>query len=246
VNIFALSVGLGSALGLWQVARTAPPKTALINVQIGLLSLLGGLLGSRVVFVLTHSSYFLSHLGEAAQFWLGGLSWPGAVFGTTASIAMIAVTRHIPPGKLFDDLSPLFPPLTIAAWLGCWQAACAYGVVVPGTAFWGIASPDEAGVILKRFPTQLLASLALLFYFLWLEIRMKKTHLPGRKAWLSGLGISGIMGFFSLLRADPALIWLGLRLETWASMGFFLFFLAALVLNIQKQKRTEKFIRNAL
>jgi len=159
---------------------------------------------------------------------------------------MIAVTKYIPPSKLFDDLCPLFPPLAIAGWLGCWQAACAYGVVMPGTAFWGIASLDEAGVILKRFPIQLLASLAILFYFLWLEIQMKKTDPPGRKAWLSGLGISGIMGFFSFLRADPAPIWLGLRLETWASMGFFLLFLAALVLNIHKQKRTEKFIRNAL
>lgn len=246
VNEFALSVGLGSALGLWQIARTAPPQKALINVQVGLLSLLGGLIGSRAIFILTHYAYFWDHPGETVQFWLGGLSWPGAVLGVIAGAAIIALAKRLPIGKLLDDLSPMLPPLTIAIWLGCWQAGCAYGVVMPETAFWGIASPNETGDVLKRFPIQLLASLTFLLYFLWLEIWIKNNAFPGRKACLSGLGISGMMGLYSLLRADPTPRWLGLRLETWAGMGFFLFFLVAWIINIQKQKRTEKIIRNAL
>ena len=242
MNIFALSIGLGAALGLWQVARTAPSQKALINVRMGLVVLFGGWLGARLVFILTHSTYYANHLNESVQLWLGGLSWTGAVIGIFSTAAMIAVVKKISVGKLLDDLFPIFPPLAIAIWLGCWQSGCAYGPIVPETAVWGLASQDETGVILRRFPTQLLASLTLLVYFLWLESRLKKFAFPGRKICLSGLGISVIVGFFSFLRADPAQFWLGLRLESWACVGFSLLFLIALILNIQKQKRTDNLL----
>ena len=137
---------------------------------------------------------------------------------------------------------PIFPPLAIAVWLGCWQSGCAYGPVVPETVFWGLASQDETGIILRRFPTQLFASLSLLVYFLWLESRLEKPAFPGRKSCLAGLGISGVVGLFSFFRADPALFLFGLRLESWASLAFFLFALIAWLINIQKQHRTDNLL----
>ena len=242
MNIFALSVGLGAALGLWQVARTVPPQNALMYVRIGLASLFGGWIGSRLIFVLTHSAYYSNHLGESVQLWQGGLSGAGAAFGILSTTAIIAVVKKISFGKLLDDLSPMFPPLAIAIWLGCWQSGCAYGPIVPENAFWGLASQDETGVILRRFPTQLFAALTLLVYFLWLESRLEKPAFPGRKSCLTGLGISCIVGFFSFLRADPAPFLFGLRLESWASLGFFLFALIAWIINIQKQHKTDKLL----
>ena len=245
MNEFALFVGLGAAMGLWQVSRTASPEKAPQHVRIGLITLLGGLIGSRLVFVLIHLAYFSTHPGESVQFWLGGLSWPGAAIGIIGTILFTAMAKHIAIGKLFDSLSSMFLPLIIGIELGCWQSGCAYGPVVSETAFWSIASPDETGAVLRRFPTQLIISLVLLVYFIGLESRLKKHHFPGRKAWLSGLGISIILGIFSFLRADPAPYWLGLRMESWTALGLSLLFLAAWIINIQKQKKSEELIRNA-
>jgi hypothetical protein len=73
-----------------------------------------------------------------------------------------------------------------------------------------------------RLPLQLLAAFALLVYCFWLEAREKSFKREGQKAALMLLGLSVNLLLFMPLRADPAPGWLGVRLDVWAAIAFFI------------------------
>ena len=210
MNRYAVLVGLGAALGLWQVIQTALPALAARRARQGLVLLLGGLLGARLGYVLLHFAYYRQHLLEAPQLWLGGLYWPGALAGALLALPVIARASGERLVVLADGLTPLLPPFTILVWLACWTAGCAYGIHTQG-AWWGLPAADETGVVARRLPLQVLAALTLAL--------MTHTFL------------------FSLLRTDPTLRWLGLRADSWAALAFALPALAGwLILHLRRGK----------
>jgi prolipoprotein diacylglyceryltransferase len=235
---FSLLVGIGAGIGLWRVVRgvpvvrNTPERQAAFLLNTGLIVLFSGLAGARLAYVGINWGYFATHLLEAPQFWLGGLSWPGAFAGAALALLAITITARtprgdaIPTGWFGDRLYPMLPPLAIAIWLGCWQTGHGYGSLLPEGAWWGIPSLDETGNVALRWPLQPLAAFTLLAFFGLLE-----TLLPARRpvGQLSGLAVTGLLLHllvFSFLSAEPAPTWQGLRIETWAAI----FFLALIVL----------------
>jgi prolipoprotein diacylglyceryltransferase len=187
--------------------------------------------------------------------WLGGLAWTGAVAGAGLALILLAFqyraslnrlsphTAHLPLGPLGDYLYPLLPPLAVTVWLGAWQVGIAYGAALPAGTFGGIPALDESGVTSLRFPLQPLAALTLLVFFWLLETRVKLTFSAGR---LAGLAIAGLLLHtiaFSLLRADPAPYWSGLRVDTWLGMLYLIFFITLVTINtmIQRSQRKNPF-----
>jgi hypothetical protein len=119
-----------------------------------------------------------------------------------------------------DGLVPLLLPMVVCVWLGCWQVGCAYGQLTPQGAWWGVPVMDESGHVAMRWPLQLAASLVMVIYFAILERRLAHHETPGQYSSLALLGMSLHLLGFSFLRADPAPMWNGLRLESWAAMFF--------------------------
>lgn len=216
VNSFAFYLGLGAFIGVWQTARRAPQDEALRWIGAAWAVLLGALLGSRAEFVFLHLGYYRHHAGEVFQLWLGGLGWPGALAGGLAALAIVWRYWRKPLAQLADGLAPLALPLAAGAWLGCWETGCAYGFLLPG--WGGMAVVDESGAVLRRFPLQLLAVLALAGLAAWLEFRKPKPQPAGGYAGRVVLGLGALMLLASFLRADPAPRWVGLRPDTWAAL----------------------------
>ena len=202
-------------MGLWSTAVKAGPRQAARVLDAALLTLLGGLVGARIVFVLLEMGYFHDHLAEVFMLWQGGLSWMGAVAGGLLALIVLALVQHRSLARLADQVAPLVLPLTLTAWLGCWMAGIAYGASVP----WGLPMVDESGSIARRVPVQLLAALSLLIYGAWLERRRTRLERSGVRATLAGMGLSLNLLIFSLLRADPAPHWLGQRLDFWVALA---------------------------
>lgn len=223
MNHYAVLVGLGAALGLWQVIQAAPPALETKRARQGLGLLLGGLLGARLGYVLLHWNYYRLHLLEAPQVWLGGLVWYGALAGALLALLVIFLLGGERLAELADGLTPLLPPLTILIWLACWTAGCAYGMTAEG-AWWGLPAADETGVVARRLPLQVLAALTLALLYGALELRLSLwsvTPVPsGGRACLTLLALMLHTFLFSLLRADPALRRLGLRVDSWAALVF--------------------------
>ena len=69
-----------------------------------------------------------------------------------------------------------------------------------------------------------------------LDWRQPLKPAPGETVLLWGLGFSTIMFGLTLLRSDPAPVWLGLRLDAWAAA----FFLAACMLGLTVYKNIGK------
>jgi phosphatidylglycerol:prolipoprotein diacylglycerol transferase len=216
---YAVIVGLGAVLGLaWTVWR-APARQAGLRVDGGLWVLFGAALGARLVFVAATWPYFQSHLSEAPQIWLGGLSWPGALGGGLFSLLLFAWFNHTPLGALADGLVYLALPLVVSSWLGCWQSGCAYGWAAP-QAWWAVPAVDEWGIWSPHFPLQPIAALsavAVAVVLEWLRPHLKR---QGQAAGLTLLALCALLAGLSLLRADPEQTWRSLRLDTWGALAF--------------------------
>lgn len=219
---FALLIGLGASLGLWQVARALPSERARRAVDAALVVLIGMLLGARAVYVALHPAYYAAHPGEWYRLWLGGYSAAGAVAGGIVGAALAALWMRISLPVLLDEVSPLFPPLVVLGWLGCAAAGCGYGPALG--AWWAPALPDEWGRVMARFPTQFGAALIFLVYNWCVAALISgRRTFAGQQAALMGLGLAGVQFSAALLSAEPAPLWRGLAAEAWAALGLALF-----------------------
>lgn len=237
VNAFSVWVGLGATIGLWRVVQSAPQRQVGIWLNAGLFVLFSTLAGARLFYVRLNWEYFSNHLLEAAMISLGGLTWPGAFAGAGLGLGLLVIRQHalrtrpdLPTiystlGIIADQLYPLLAPLAITAWVGCWQSGIAYGAALPAGTWWGIPAPDETGMVSTRFPLQPLAALTLVAFFWILETKVKPLRPTGRLCGLAAGGLLLHLAAASLLRADPAPTWNGLRLDTW----FALLYLALLI-----------------
>ncbi len=234
---YAVWIGLGAALGIWRVVRSAPQQQAGAWADLSLIVLTASLLGARLSYVLVNWGYFSAHLIEIPQFWLGGLTWPGAIAGCWLAIISVVVLYRAPREHgsanvsrltlawLSDRLYPLLPPVAITTWLAAWQAGVAYGSLTPPGAWWGVPSLDETGVYNLRFPLQLLAALSLLADFWLLEMRVKPMRPPGRLAGRAFFHLLLNLLVVSLLRADPGPQWYGVRVDAWIAIIYLAIYL---------------------
>lgn len=217
VYTFSILLGLGSALGLAWAGWQAHPRQALLVVNSGLVALLGGLLGGRLVYVAVRWSYYQSHWEQIPQIFLGGIAWVGAFGGGLVALLLYAGFVRQSSGFLLDSLLPLVGLLSVSAWLACWLDGCAYGAV--STAWWALPARNEWGVITPRVPVQLIGAMLALITFGVADWARPRFKLPGQVALLALAALAGEMFALSFLRADPApAIW-GLHLESWAALS---------------------------
>ena len=102
------------------------------------------LIGARVGYVIRNFGFFLNHLIQIPQFWLGGLSWPGGLVAAAAALWGAHLIWKEPLGELADTYIPLLGTLVVAIWLTGWGAGIGYGP--PTDAWFGIPVKDLFGV----------------------------------------------------------------------------------------------------
>ena len=220
---FALLIGLGASLGLWQVARTTPEDQTGSWVDAGLGVLAGMLLGARAAYVALHPAFYAAHPGEWYRLWLGGYSAAGAVAGGVLAAGIAALLMRTSLPALLDAISPLFPPLVVLGWLGCAAVGCGYGPEMGIASWMAVPVPDEWGQVMARFPLQFSAALIFLVYNWVVAAVLTGRSFPGQRAALVGLGLAGVQFSAALLSAEPVPLWRGLSYEAWAALGLGVF-----------------------
>jgi prolipoprotein diacylglyceryltransferase len=181
----------------------------------GLAALIGGLMGARLVYVVIHWTYFQSHPVDILALWSGGLSGFGGLLGAVTGVWFYARGSTPRFWDLVDALSRPAAVMSAAGWAGCWMTGCAYGL----PADWGFVQPDIFGRQAARWPTALLAALATAGWALMLpRLEEYLPNRPGGQVAALTLGWLGItMLAVSLLRADPTILYGGIRQETWGA-----------------------------
>ncbi len=223
---FALKMGLGFAAGGWFVlwaAMQQPGKPLGRWADCYLGTLLGGILGARLFYVLVHLERFADAPLNIPRLWYGGLSWQGAILGGWLALALLCRWRGISARAFGDALALALPAGVMAFSWAARSAGLMIGERVPDLAaepVWQAAFlPDLARDVAPRYELQMLglawgAGLLLILAGVTLTGR-----LPGRRLGLALLLLAPGVALLAHHSAMPSAALLGVSLDTWGVVG---------------------------
>lgn len=151
-------------------------------VDLAFWCLLVGLIGSRILFVITRWEYFYENPLHVFYLWEGGLVFFAGPLTCIPFIYWYTKRYKLPRLKVLDILSHVIPLAHGFGRLGCLSAGCCHGK--PTTGNWGIklysdlVEPGLRGVYLH--PTQLYESVLLFSLFFLLRYLRRKQKFDGQ------------------------------------------------------------------
>ncbi|MBN3032966.1 MAG: prolipoprotein diacylglyceryl transferase [Candidatus Saganbacteria bacterium] len=222
---YGFFVALGFAAGIlvsFVYARREKIARQLI-LDLALWVIIASVAGARLVYVLGQWDYYRRNLPEIIMLQNGGLVFLGGLLLALLTVYLFARRRRLPLLKLLDALTPGTALGYAIGRLGCFLNGCCFGL--PTTMPWAIVFPR--GSLAAAYcpdtalhPTQLYASLSMLFAFLalvWLY-RAKKF---GGQILFSGLVFYSLYRFvIEFFRFSP-LRWLALTPSQWLVIPLF-------------------------
>lgn len=185
----------------------------------GLWATAGGVLGGRVAFAIANWAYFQNHFGEIFRLWEGGYAWPGAAVGGLLGLFIYSQIRREPIAPILDELALPTLLISMLGWVGCMAASCAAGQAVPpGTLSFAVNWPDLYGVILPRWPTQIIGlGLSLIASGYLLSQRDRKW--PNGFRFALAITLIGLITFMvSTVRGDEVPLVNGWRVDSVADV----------------------------
>lgn len=167
-------------------------------LDLSALVILGGFIGARTVWFLTHASFGISFLRIFSFF-----SYPGFSFwGGVAAVALVGYWFCRRKRWNFWELSDyLALPAVfgqILSYFGHFLSGSAYGL--PTRLFWGARIP---GLTEIRHPVQVYIIIALAFLLLHLFVRSKRAYRRGMLILRALFGVALILTTASFFRAEP-------------------------------------------
>lgn len=227
VTVYAYGVAMVTAFvtATWLASRAARqhPSQAAIGaeplVDFLSVSLLGGILGGRLLYVALDWSVFRDAPWEALALWHGGLIWYGGLFGGLAASWLYTRAKRLPWLRVMDQLIPFIALGHAIGRIGCFFNGCCYGR--PTTAWCGVLLPGHPTPVM---PTQLMESAGLVVLFVVLRALQEPAvlRMPGRLfgGYLIGYGL--LRFGVEFLRGDQLPWWGGLTLPQGISLGLIL------------------------
>jgi len=151
-------------------------------LNIVFIGLVAGIVGGRLLAVLTDWQEFSGLWWEVFYPWVGGFIVLGSILGVLITLPWYLKRRNVSIFPMLDLVALYTPLLQSIARIGCFLAGCCYGL--PTAVPWGIMFYDVAGYApLYTFlhPTQLYSCLASFLIFLVLQAMVRFIHVkPGQ------------------------------------------------------------------
>ena len=184
INSYGVAIAIGIIVFMLLAVRNPRRKQLMSANQFSesiLVGILAGIIGGRLLFILT-SWHMFATFGEFFSIWDGGF----AVLGTILAIILavpLNLKKQLIPILPFLDLVGLYAPLLYAiSRIGCFAAGCCYGL--PTSLPWGYiySDPDSiAPLHVALHPTQLYSSgISLLVFFFMIGIAQRIFKNPGQ------------------------------------------------------------------
>lgn len=225
-----IDIGTIGALAWLYVRARAFGREPSRWLDAGLCAAAGAFLGGRIAFAVANWLYFQNHVIEILRLWEGGYAWPGAALGGVIGLFIYCRLRREPVTAILDELA--LPILLISAlsWLGCAAASCAAGKdVPPGTLPFAVNWPDLYGVVLPRWPTQLIGLGLSLIAAGYLFSQRERKWPRGLRFALSLTLVAVISFLVSTVRGDDMPLLSGWRLDAVANAVMALLGIASLI-----------------
>ncbi|MGE3261455.1 MAG: prolipoprotein diacylglyceryl transferase [Bacteriovoracia bacterium] len=174
-------------------------------LDLAFLALVTGVIGGRILFVLTNIPYFSRYPGEIFDFWQGGLVFYGGFLLALASCAIYIRRKQLPFAESLDLLAPALSLGHAFGRIGCLAAGCCYGSYceLPWAVHLHSDLVDPALRGLPLHPTQLYESVSLFLLTAVLVYLIKRRALrPGGTALLYVMAYSVIRAVIEIFRGD--------------------------------------------
>ncbi len=164
-------------------ARLIDSDTFFNVIFVGLVS---GVIGGRLLFVITEWSSFTNPWLDMFYVWQGGFVVLGSIIGVVIALP-IYLKMHAVKVFMFLDIAALYGPLMQSvARIGCLLAGCCYGAQAQGFIF-SIVFKDPVGfapVGVALHPTQIYMSLLSFSIFIILFVLKRFLQKPGQSIFL--------------------------------------------------------------
>ena len=196
-------------------------------------SLMGGIIGGRILYVALQPAFFARHPWEVFALWHGGLVWYGGFFGGLITGYWYIRSRGLRWLCVLDQFIPFGALGHAIGRIGCFFNGCCYGK--PTDSWCGVFFPGHAERVL---PTQLFETLGLCLLFVLLRKLQTPVLLRKPGAVFSGYLIGyGLLRFILEFTRGDQQIWLaGMTLQQAISLALIL---AGTVLISQLPHRRE-------
>lgn len=164
---------------------------------------IGAIVGSRLFYVATNPSEFMTDPLEIVKIWKGGLVFYGGFIGAVVVVLVYIRMHRLPVGKCADIAAIGIPLGHFFGRLGCFSAGCCYGKAchLP----WAVTfrHPESlAPLHIPLHPTQIYESLANLAVFLLIFAFRKSKQYDGQLFWIY-IAIYGVnRSIIETFRAD--------------------------------------------
>ncbi len=208
---------------VWQATRAArhlPGAFVAVTgerlVDLICLSVLGGIIGGRLVYVLLHGESFTRSPLDALAIWQGGLVWYGGLLGGLLTAWWYVRAKRLVWWRVADQVAPFLALGHAVGRIGCFLNGCCYGK--PTDAWCGVVFPGDPHAVI---PTQLFEALGLWALYLVLR-RLQRPEVlrrPGRLSGVYCIGYAVLRFLIEYVRGDQTIAWAGLTLQQLISLG---------------------------
>jgi phosphatidylglycerol:prolipoprotein diacylglycerol transferase len=185
LHTYGALMAVAFLVGLWVAAREA--RKAGLDVQrttdLAIYTLIGGLVGARLLLAIIEWRYFSQHPNELASLVTSGGVFYGGFLGALPVAWWYARSHSLPGWRTADALAPGLVIGQAIGRLGCFAAGCCYGM--PSSAPWAVTfkSIDAQRTVgtpldVPLHPAQLYETLACLLIYgllVWMAGR-KRFH----------------------------------------------------------------------
>lgn len=141
INTLGVSVALATAIGLWMVTKAA--KKEGINpdymVDFTVYSVIGGVLGARLWYVVFNWQYFTENPSEIFMVWMGGLAIQGGILGGTLVGIWLAKKKRLSIWQIADIFAPALILGMAIGRIADFLTGDAYGI--PSDSFLAVSYP---------------------------------------------------------------------------------------------------------
>jgi phosphatidylglycerol:prolipoprotein diacylglycerol transferase len=211
---FFVAVGFMAALQylLWRGQKRGFKESEILDLS--LYTIVGGLLGGRLMYVALNAGFYLKQPLKIFQIWEGGLVFYGGfVAGALVIIWYVRrVNKYFDFWGFADIMGPAVALAHVFGRIGCFFAGCCYGL--PTSVPWAVTFKNPQALApcnIPLHPTQLYESFGNLLIFLSLDWFNRFSHPKGQTLG-AYLFLYGVLRFHvEFLRGDDRggyLLWL--------------------------------------
>jgi phosphatidylglycerol:prolipoprotein diacylglycerol transferase len=157
-----------------------------------------GILGARILYILTHLEQYIANPGQIFQIQMQGMAFLGIIIFNIPAVLIFAKVKKLNFWRIIDLAAPAIAIGYFFGRLGCFMGGCCYG---PDCS-WGLVMKGS-GIAAPVFPTQILNAIIaiLIFLALWFISRKFKLKAGELFVWFVYLYAFTHIGT-EFLRAD--------------------------------------------